>query len=112
MQYEFASAECGPQMVNGADVALNEFRVLWNVRWSPVGMDARLKRVEDPDVVAALQQQVNGVRADEASAARDQDSTQKFTITFAPSKSKLYGISRTPALVSAARTLAFVPSGQ
>jgi hypothetical protein len=73
-------------------------------------MDTRLQRVENPDIVAAIEEKVDRVRADEARATCDENPRQKFTRTFAPSKSKSYGISRSPSAVSAFLTDAAVPS--
>ena len=53
------------------------FHVPRQVGRPAVGMDSLLERVEDADLVAALQQDIGRVGADEAGAAGDQNALQR-----------------------------------
>ena len=70
------AVEGASEPVGIAHVPDDFFHVGAQVGGPAVGMDPLLERVEDADLVAALQQDVGRVRADEAGAARDQNTLQ------------------------------------
>ena len=66
--------QCMGQVHGVGNIASDELGIGWHPGWLALGVHSRLQIVEDSYAVAAFEEQVHGVGADETSSASNEDS--------------------------------------